>query len=61
VCGCCPPGTFVKALDGEVSQSHEELGGPAKAESQSGAGLARLLHQAEPDGEKHKKHKITEM
>lgn len=38
--------TFVKAFNGVVSQSHEELCGPAEAEGQSSAGLSRLLHQA---------------
>lgn len=40
--------TFVIALDGVISQSHKKLCGPAEAESQSSAGLSRLLHQAKP-------------
>lgn len=40
--------TFIKTLDGVVSQGHEELGGSVGIKGQSSRGLPCFLHQMEP-------------
>lgn len=54
--------TFVKALDGVVSQSHKELCSPAEAECQGSAGLSCLLYQAKSSEERSNEiHKAGQM